>query len=54
MKLHLAASVALVCMFAPCAVAQTNVDTTNKFAWSENCGFMNWRDGGSQIGRAHV
>lgn len=50
MKLHLAASIALVCMCAPSALAQTNVDSVNKFAWSENCGFLNWRDGGSPAG----
>lgn len=24
--------------------AQSNVDLDNKFSWSENCGWMNWRD----------
>lgn len=34
----------------PSAMAQTNIDATKKFAWSENCGWTNWRDanGGSQ------
>ena len=50
MKLHLAASVALVCMSVTPALAQTNVDAINKFSWSENCGFLNWRDGGSTVG----
>src|SRR5205807_22239 len=35
---------------APGAFAQTNVTTTNKYAWSENCGFLNWRDAGSPVG----
>ena len=26
------------------ATAQTNIDPTNKFAWSENIGWTNWRD----------
>ena len=50
MKLHLAASVALVCTSVTPTLAQTNVDTTNKFSWSENCGFLNWRDAGSPAG----
>jgi hypothetical protein len=30
--------------FASSALAQSNIDATNKFAWSENCGWTNWRD----------
>jgi hypothetical protein len=26
------------------ALAQSDVDPVNKFSWSENCGWMNWRD----------
>lgn len=35
------------------AVAQSNVNATNKYAWQENCGWLNWRDanGGSQGAR---
>lgn len=29
---------------APLAQAQSNVDATNKFAWTENCGWFNFRD----------
>jgi hypothetical protein len=32
------------------AFAQTNIDATNKFAWGENIGWMNWRDSGSPVG----
>lgn len=32
------------------AAGQTNIDATNKFGWTENCGWTNWRDadGGAQ------
>ncbi len=44
-------SIAVACagLAAP-ALAQTNIDAAHKFAWQENCGWMNWRDanGGSQ------
>ncbi len=40
-------------MGAP-AMAQSNVASTHKFAWSENCGFVNFRDGGSPIGAQGV
>ncbi len=40
--------------FATCAattLAQTtNIDATHKYTWSENCGWMNWRDAGSPAG----
>ncbi len=36
------------------ALAQTNVDFTNKFSWSENCGWMNWRDAGNPVGQQGV
>ena len=26
------------------ALAQSDIDPTNKFSWEENCGWMNWRD----------
>jgi hypothetical protein len=40
----------LLCLADPVAMAQSNIDSTNKFAWSENCGWTNWRDanGGAQ------
>ncbi len=36
------------------APAQSNIDSINKFSWSENCGWMNWRDAGSPAGTAGV
>ncbi|HYF14881.1 MAG TPA: hypothetical protein VD971_07405 [Phycisphaerales bacterium] len=36
------------------ALAQTAVDGVNKFAWSENCGWMNWADAGSPAGSQGV
>jgi hypothetical protein len=36
--------------FLPTALAQTNIDSVNKFSWSENCGYMNWADAGSPAG----
>ncbi|MBC7773115.1 MAG: hypothetical protein H7210_11505 [Pyrinomonadaceae bacterium] len=32
------------------ALAQTNIDPVNKFSWSENCGWIDWRgaNGGAQ------
>ena len=37
------------------AVAQpSNVDANHKFAWSENCGWINWRDSGSPAGAQGV
>ncbi len=35
---------------AMAAHAQSNVSTTDKFAWSENCGWLNWHDAGSPVG----
>ena len=32
------------------ALAQTSIDPAHKFSWSENCGWMNWRDAGSPAG----
>jgi hypothetical protein len=42
-------SLAVLAAAAAPALAQSNIDTTNKFAWQENCGWMNWRDAGSPI-----
>lgn len=33
----------LLALAAPC-LAQSNVDSTNKYAWTENTGWTNWRD----------
>jgi hypothetical protein len=37
-------------------LAQSNVDPNHNFSWSENCGWMNWRDanGGTQGVRVHA
>ncbi len=42
--------VSLTCTFCRAAKAQTNVDSVNKNSWSENCGWMNWRDSGDPSG----
>jgi hypothetical protein len=44
---HLVASLVFVPL---AAIAQTNVSSTDKFSWSENCGWMNWADAGSPTG----
>ena len=31
------------------AIAQSDIDPTNKRSWQENCGWMNWRDANSAI-----
>ncbi len=33
----------ILALAAP-ALAQTNIGSTNKYSWSENCGYMNWAD----------
>lgn len=45
----------LLCAVSAPALAQTNIDESNKYSWSENCGYMNWRDanGGAQGVRVH-
>ncbi len=40
-------SALLVALAVTPALADSDVDATNKFSWSENCGWMNWRDAGS-------
>ncbi len=40
---RLTLALGLLALAAP-AFAQSNIDSTNKFAWSENCGWTNWRD----------
>ena len=34
----------LVAVAASWAAGQTNIDDSQKFAWSENLGWLNWRD----------
>ncbi len=36
------------------ALGQSNISPAHKFCWSENCGFINWRDGGSPSGAQGV
>jgi hypothetical protein len=40
----------LIVSYAAPALAQTNVSPASKFAWSENCGYLNFRDSGSVPG----
>ncbi len=51
----LVAFLAVAGLAAPIASAET-VDATNKFAWTENCGWLNWRDanGGTQGAVLHA
>jgi len=39
---------------APALLAQSNVDADDKWSWSENCGWMNWRDAGNPAGTQGV
>ncbi len=32
------------------AIAQSNINPNAKYSWSENCGWMNWRDAGQPAG----
>ncbi len=38
------------------ALAQSNINPSHKYAWAENCGWLNWRDAGTPTGAqgAHV
>lgn len=36
------------------ALAQSNISSFHKMSWSENCGWMNWRDAGSPAGALGV
>jgi len=57
MNLHAfrpAASLLLVTFAAAHTLAQTNIDPANKFAWTENTGWLNFRDGGTPIGQQGV
>ena len=42
-----ALSAMALAVIATPALAQSNISPINKFCWSENCGFIDWRDGGS-------
>lgn len=33
-----------VCALGSCALGQSNISDTDKFGWTENCGWTNWRD----------
>ena len=44
------AALSIAAAWAAPALAQSNIDPVNKFSWSENCGWMNWRDAGSVPG----
>ncbi|HLP84138.1 MAG TPA: hypothetical protein VK157_07295 [Phycisphaerales bacterium] len=51
--MKLALTLIALSLAAP-AFAQSAIDTTNKFSWSENCGWMNWRDAGNPQASAGV
>ncbi|MBS0195565.1 MAG: hypothetical protein JSR77_02300, partial [Planctomycetes bacterium] len=40
----------LLAAWALPAAAQSNISPTDKFSWSENCGWMNWADAGNPAG----
>jgi hypothetical protein len=42
-------SAAILAALATPAFGQTNVDPINKYSWSENCGWMDWRDDGTPM-----
>ncbi len=41
-------------MFAAAALAQTSISPNDRFAWSENCGWLNFRDAGTPSGAQGV
>ena len=45
---------ALIISVASIARAQSNVSPTDKWSWSENCGWMNWYDAGDPKGAQGV
>jgi hypothetical protein len=47
-------ALAITVLFAGLALAQSNIDSTDKNAWSENVGWMNWRDANGGASGAHV
>jgi hypothetical protein len=50
MKLSPSLSLTAALLLAPAALAQSNVDPSQKWSWSENTGWMNWRDAGNPAG----
>src|SRR5204862_6202003 len=44
---RLLGALTLPALAASTALAQSDVDLTNKYNWSENAGFLNWRDAGT-------
>ncbi|TWT43882.1 hypothetical protein RAS1_02820 [Phycisphaerae bacterium RAS1] len=47
-------SATCVALLAAAAPADSNIDTTDRFAWSENAGWLNWRDAGDPAGSSGV
>ncbi len=45
----IAAALVPMCLLASASLGQSNVDAVNKYSWSENIGFMNWRDANSTL-----
>lgn len=41
------AALACLALAGPALALPSNVDSVSKFSWSENCGWMNWRDADS-------
>ena len=39
---------------APTLAQPSSIDANNKYAWSENCGWLNWHDAGSPAGAQGV
>jgi hypothetical protein len=37
----------LLALAAPALAQTSSINATSKFSWSENCGWMNWRDAGN-------
>ena len=42
--MNISCPLAFILAAACVASAQSNIDPTNKFGWTENCGWTNWRD----------
>lgn len=49
----LISGVTLICILALASHA-SDIDATNKYAWSENTGWTNWRDAGSPAGQQGI
>ncbi len=54
MKTNTAAILLAMIPAAAASAAPSNVSPTNKFAWGENVGFLNFRDAGSPVGNQGV